>query len=510
MEASEIEQLKKEREDLLNLISQLEEEYSKANLTESVYKEAKEKYGKKLKEINKKLGIKEEGEGFGLKKILKKQEKKENPYEEKKENEPVFIDPLNPPKEIEEVKEETPLVNVPEKVSVELEKIKAFIDSLRDMDKTLGEQIRNLTESIGEIRSMVFQVDGFLKELEMKLEKLESSVEEIRPEKIEKRLTDIEKRLDGFDIHNEKTDRKIEDLTGSLKKINDFMKGIKGLENLVKISNEVNEKNEEVKEAIRYIERIAAKVEKAFTEVNKLLNEFVIYKGRQESLEETVREISKNIEEIKVRIENTATLKDLEAFRSDLVSLKSSIDEINKILPIAETKIPETIVKLREERDDILLLLKTLDEDLQLGRISIGDYNKTKENALKKLREINDKLVEEWKRIEKFIEEGGLEFLPSGEKLESEEKRNKEEVGLQNRQEREQDVEEEKKKEEVSEFSPKESKEDKKTGEDRDREKVDKKEGKKVGSFQPKILEPIKVRDEEDLIKTLKKVKEGM
>jgi len=60
LKEEEKKQLEKEREDVLALISQLEEEFNKANITEAVYKEMKEKYEKKLSEINKKLGIKEE------------------------------------------------------------------------------------------------------------------------------------------------------------------------------------------------------------------------------------------------------------------------------------------------------------------------------------------------------------------------------------------------------------------------------------------------------------------
>jgi chromosome segregation ATPase len=178
LSAEQRKQLEKEREDILALISQLEEEFNKANIAENVYKEMKEKYEKKLSEINKKLGIKEE---------KKEEKKKEEGVYEKTEEGPVFIDPLNPPKEIEEVKvEESKEEIAGGKIGVELEKMKAFIESLRETDKTLNEQIRSLAEALGEVRSMAFQTDGALKELEMKVDKLASDIEELRPEKIEK------------------------------------------------------------------------------------------------------------------------------------------------------------------------------------------------------------------------------------------------------------------------------------------------------------------------------------
>jgi len=412
-------QLEKEREDILLLISQLEEEFQKANITEAVYKETKEKYEKRLAEINKKLGIKEE-----KKKKEKKKEREKSPYkQESSEEGPVFIDPFNPPKEIEEVEvEETK--EVPEsKVGVELEKLKAFVESLRETDKALNEQIRNLAEALGEVRSMVFQTDGSLRELEMKVERLSSDIEEISPEKLEKRIREIEKSLEAFDAFKEKTEKKIEDISQNISKINEFLRTAGGLENLMEVSKDIKKKVDEVKEVVKYVEKLATQVEKAFVESTRNLQDFPVIKGRLETLEENVKEISKTLEGINARLENSATLKDLESFRADLFSFKTQIDEINKVMPIVETKIPETIKRLREERDDVLLLLKSLEEELKQGKISQEDYNNSKKKAMQKLREIEDKLIDEWKRIEKFIESGGMEAIPGEEAKEIKEEK---------------------------------------------------------------------------------------
>ena len=417
LKEEERKQLEKEREDILLLISQLEEEFQKANITEAVYKETKEKYEKKLAEINKKLGIKEE-----KKKEEKKKEGEENPYKQEgsPEEGPVFIDPLNPPKEAEEVKVEESREEVGEsKIGVELEKIKAFVESLRETDKTLNEQIRGLAEALGEVRSMVFQTDGALKELEMKVEKLASDIEEISPEKIDKRIREIEKRLESFDVFREKTEKKLEDIGQNVSKISEFLRTAGGLENLMEVSKEIKKKVDEVKEVVKYVERLATQVEKAFIESTKNLQDFPVIKGRLEMLEENVKDISKTIEGINARLENMATLKDLESFRTDVASLRSQIDEINKVLPIVEAKIPESIKRLREERDDVLLLINSLDEELKQGKISLGDYNSSKSKALEKLRKIEDQLIEEWKKIEKFIESGGIEAIPGGEAREA-------------------------------------------------------------------------------------------
>ncbi|MCX8191148.1 MAG: hypothetical protein N3D78_03135 [Candidatus Aenigmarchaeota archaeon] len=441
MDEGEKSKLDKEREDLLVLIQQLEEEHRKANITDNVYREMKEKYDKKLEELNKKLGIKEEKDKGGiLEKLFKKKKQevdKDAQQSQQNQQEPVFIDPLNPPQNV--IEEEPKKEDLEEKsgegfgkIFVELEKIRAFIDSLKDMNKSTNEQIRTLSESIGEVRSMVFQVDASLKELELKVEKLEDSVKEISPEKYEKKIREIDSNFEKLEVFKEITNKKIDDIVNSLTKVNELLKSVGSIENFLDIYKIVNDKVNEIKEAISYIEKIAVKTEKSFIEMNKYLQDFVFLKEKQNILEEEFREMNKNLEEINSKLENVATLKDIDAIRYDFLTLKNQIEEINKVLPIVETKIPETIIKLREERDDLLTLIKSLEEQSKEGKISKKSYEESKKKALRRLEKIREELIREWKKIESFIESGGMEQIPlETRKIEVQEKSEETPVKIQ-------------------------------------------------------------------------------
>jgi hypothetical protein len=146
-------ELLKEMEDIKGLLSHLEDEYRKANVSEKYYQELKEKYLKRLEEIEKKIGAKKESEdeskkgekkGIFGKLFGKKEEKKEEEKVEKKQEveigeieevTPEVIEKLaqqvaeqagvTPTAEIEEVPEEK--AELP--TSVEIEKLKVMIDS---------------------------------------------------------------------------------------------------------------------------------------------------------------------------------------------------------------------------------------------------------------------------------------------------------------------------------------------------------------------------------------------
>lgn len=424
----EKEKLEKEKEEVEILLSQIEEEYRKANITEETYKEMKEKYQKRLKEINKKLGIKESKGGLLSKIISKKEEKKESPYEVKTEG-PVYFDPLNPPKEIlEEVKpeeEKKELKIEGEKVGteiiMEIEKFRATLDAFKEEKKVMTEQIRTINESIGELRSLIFQTDASLRELELKFGKIADQVEEIDPNKIIKRFMEIEKNIEKTNVSFEKVEKRIDELSDRVNKVFELLRTAGSLENIIEISKKIDERAKEIKDAISYIERVASKVEKTFIEMSKSLQEFSLYKSRQEELEASLKDIFKSLDAINAKMENVATTRDLEAVKTSIATLDTQIKEFEKSLPMIDAKVPETIKILRNERDDLIILLESLEEQLKQGKISLGDYEKSRSNTEKRIKEIEEKLIEEWKKVEKFLETGGIEMIPKAEEKEEEE-----------------------------------------------------------------------------------------
>ncbi|MEM5869916.1 MAG: hypothetical protein QXR09_01980 [Candidatus Aenigmatarchaeota archaeon] len=442
------EDLMKEMEDLKNLISHLEEEYRKANISEKNYQELMGKYSKKLEEIKEKLGIKEGKEVVAIEKPAE-ESVETSKIEEKKEEKPKggFLSRLFKKKEKqqEEIKPESSEENVPEvgeieemtpevieklaqqvaaqagvresetkveevseekeetSASVEIEKMKVMIDTMRETNRAMEESIRNISESIGELRSMIFQVEGSTKEIALKFEKIEDEIAEVRPKEIEKKFRDINTTIEKQQILLEKLDKKSEDLAEKINKVFEIMKGIGNVENLIHLNSEIQKKVEEIKEAIKYIERIAMKTEKAYIDLSKSLGDFTIYKTRQEGLEEMSRDILKSIDEINVKFEGYVTKKDLEKFQEDLTLIQKQIQEINRVLPMVEVKLPDTIINLRKERDDIIAFLNYLEEQFKAKKISKEEYEKISESNKKKLERVEKELRKEWERVEKWI-----------------------------------------------------------------------------------------------------------
>lgn len=466
-EKEKIEKIQEEKNELESMLSFLEDQYRKAEISEKSYLETKLKYIEKLEKINKFLGsmkikglevkpkeekvetkteevskevevpkeekIEEKVEvktseiiepktkvGF-LSRIFgrKKEQKIEVEAEEAKEEmkaeeakvEVAMSPPVEEPKVVEaprkEVREE-PTEKILKKIEaeqfmVEIEKLRVMIETMRESMKVTDESIRTISESIGELRSMILTADTSIRETAIKLEKIEDDVAEVKPQEISKKFREAMSIIDRHQLAIEKLERKTEDLGTKINAVYEMLKGIGSLENIGKINKEVQQKLEDINEAVKYIERIGVKTEKMFVDLSKGLEDLTLYKVKQEDVEESLKEIIKSLDALNVKFESYVSKRDLEEIKEDIIVMKKQIEEINKVLPIVQVKLPETIIDLRKNRDDILLLLSSMEEKMREGKISKEEYESVKRINEKKLREIEELLRKEWKKVEKMV-----------------------------------------------------------------------------------------------------------
>lgn len=554
--------LMKEKKDTEELLSHLEDEYRKAGVSEKTYNELKQKYTEKIEKLNKKIGPKkseskektkekaaepekpkeenmdekikrereeEEREKEKLRQEVEKQQKEEAEEIKKAETENKgkgtgMIGKLfgrgkkeEKPEQVaetdaseEETSEETPTS------SIEVEKLKVMIESMREAKNATDSLIQNVSESLGELRSMVFQSDALIKEMETKLEKVDDEISEVRPKEISKKMRETKDTLERYDTTLEKLTKKSEDLSEKINHVYDILKGIGGIENLVDMSKDIQTKFEDIKEAVKYIERLSLKTEKIFIDLNKSLEDFTTYKIKQDGIEDSVKELTTSVDNLGVRLEGYTEKRDIEALKKEILLMKKGVEEVTKVLPMVKVRIPGRISDMIKERDDILLFLESLEEQLKSGKISFGEYDEIKKENNNKLEQLENKLKGEWDKVLKFAESAPQEkpAAPKEEPSEAEkaevepakeeekEKPEKEETVPKEAVEEKLKPEEKKPKEEGREEQKPEEKEPEKK-EVEQKEKPAEKEG--PIEKEEKKEEPKKDSEEEELKKEIKK-----
>ena len=289
---------------------------------------------------------------------------------------------------------------------IEVEKLKVIIDSIREAQKSTDESVRSLAESIGEMRSMVFQEDSSLKEETSRVERLEDDVSGVKPKEIEAKFREMSTKLEQNDITMEKFQRKSDDLAEKVNKAYEMLKGIGGVENLISINKDVQGKVDDIREALKYTERLALKTERIFIDLNKDIQDIIIYKTRQEGLEDSVKEMIKTMDGLNAKLNEFVTKKDLETMRGDVIILQKQVDDFNKALPILDAKMPETIALLRNERNNVLMFMDTLKEHFRSGIINAVEFEDAKRKNMAKLSKIESDLKAEWQKVQSMVQSG--------------------------------------------------------------------------------------------------------
>lgn len=300
--------------------------------------------------------------------------------------------------------------------NVEIEKLKVMIDSMRDSKKSSDERVQSLAESIGEVRSMSFQTDGSVRQLEAKMDKMEDEFSEVKPKEIDKRFREIDTAMERRQLALETLTRKTEDLSTKVNKVHDIMKGAGNIENLINVNNSIQKKITDIKDIIKYIERIAFKSEKVYIDLNKKMEDFTLYKTKQEDMEESIRELVKGVDKFNLELENYMKKSEAEDLKELMIGLQKEMAELNKTVPVLKAKLPAPITDLLSQKEDVVLFLDTIKDNLDAKAISKEEYESVKKKNMEKLDEINKELKNEWDKLEEYSKRSSVvEPVPKAE-----------------------------------------------------------------------------------------------
>ena len=288
-------------------------------------------------------------------------------------------------------------------LAIEIEKLKVMIDGFREAKKTTDDTIQNISENIGEIRSMVMQADANFKTSMANMEKMEDEVSGIKPKEISKRFNEIKETMEKDKLEAEKLQRKADATSDKVNEMYEMLKSIGSIENLINLNNDIQTKLKDINEAIKYIQRIGTKTEKIFIDLSKGLEDLVLLKAKQEDFDESLKNSLNSIDSLNVKLKDYVSKSDLESFRKDVLMLKKQIDEVKKVLPVAELKLPEGIIKLRKDKEDIEMFLNSLETQLIEGKLNKAEYEEMKRINTKKLEDIEKRLEKEWKDIDRVM-----------------------------------------------------------------------------------------------------------
>ena len=455
-----VEEIVAHREEVKTLLSSLEDEYRKASITEASYKELKEKNRKRLDEVNTVLtdwGIKDDNPlptgitasaaspPTAATPAASAAATPASPAKPGQPSQPATASPviqstdpataMQPPlpsasaarSVVTEQPRAAPMQSMApdfgnqlqgmltaslgmqkelleNKIAMELEKINVQVSSLKESKGASDERLQRVMETIGEIRSTVMQREAALSKEEALVKKIDDQVATIKPTEIAKEFAKRDKPITDLAMRADVLEDKVGLLNENMSHVQTLLRTIGGIENIAAMSKSMTAKINLVEDYLQKIDRMSDKVEKIFMDMNKKMEDFVLYKTKQETMDDLVKDLMKGIDSLTVKTESFMTKEDMNPVRTELGGLMTKLDETKKILnmlvPIVQMKMPEKIEKLKKERDDITVLLSTMEEQQKSGGLGQEEYLQTRSANEKKLEEINALISEEWNRFQ--------------------------------------------------------------------------------------------------------------
>ncbi|NIO44404.1 MAG: hypothetical protein GTN36_02520 [Candidatus Aenigmarchaeota archaeon] len=276
---------------------------------------------------------------------------------------------------------------------MDLEKLKAQVQGLREIKFSSDERIKELAENIGEIRSMVFQKDSLVKELETKIKLMEDNISDVEPRKIEKELQKKEERIARAEAEAEKIERMYKDVVKRVEDSQKILEGIKSVENLRERIKQMEDMVSKSIETKAEVERFSSKTEKIYTEIEDRIKEFSKLKTDIEKLDDLSKELTKSVDAINIRTVGFAKKEDIESFKNtinDLViankeKMEKKLKDIEESLNIPKEELTSQLEQLQKKRQSILNLISSVEEQYRKGDI--------KEETFKEVREKNEMLL---------------------------------------------------------------------------------------------------------------------
>ena len=492
------------KDDVKLLLASLEDQHRKAEISDKAYKETKDKNQKKLEEVRTVLI------DMGMRDIADKppkelEEKKEPPSE----NQPVAqtapaqatpaqstTTPAQPGVQMPQPVQATqPSVNmelIETKLKAGTDRMSTVIDAVKESQKATDEKITRITESLGELRALIFGKESNTKDQVIRLEKLEEEMSGINPRKLEKEFGKRDKILTELSVDVDKLQNKMEIITRSMGEVQSTLRSVGNLENIATVNKDVMTKLREMQNISKMTDRMSDKVQKIFLDLNKKLELFMLYKSKQDTLDELSKELMKTVDGLSIKIEDYVEKRDLRNLQDDIYGVGNKIEDMRKIIdviiPVIDLKMPESIKELQKKKESVEGIIMSLEKSYRDERISKEDYLSAKEKNEKALGDIQKKLKKEWEHLQEMIKQGKSDEIkpkqveqskpkekkeePKEEKPKAEEKPtnkpeekkeqyNPEEKPIEKKEETKPEEKKEQPKEEKSSEKPEEKKEDK-------------------------------------------------
>ncbi|RMD67435.1 hypothetical protein D6817_01660 [Candidatus Pacearchaeota archaeon] len=216
------------------------------------------------------------------------------------------------------------------KLSTEVDRLKAAIESFNEARKAMTERISRVSEQIGELRAMILDRDRTIQEIELKAVKAADLVESVQPDKLMTELQKEDAKIEALKANLEGNEAIMDRIMNEMKELRKKMEFLRGIDEIVKLSEEVKSELVEIKKVQAQIHVDADKVETIYAELRKKFKEIDLFSDSLNEFKVKIEQNTKDIDVIKTKISGLAEKEELDRLVQKVQKYIDVLKEIDK------------------------------------------------------------------------------------------------------------------------------------------------------------------------------------
>ncbi|MFH1750430.1 MAG: hypothetical protein ABH863_02005 [Candidatus Micrarchaeota archaeon] len=290
-----------------------------------------------------------------------------------------------------------------ERLVLELEKMKVKLETVENTRTVVEERIEHIMENIGELRTMLFEKESSGKEQEAKLDKFVEMVSDLEPSRFAKELDKRDRLIGEHAMKVEKLETMTGDMVQTVSRVRTMLEAIGSLKNIATVSKDIADRSSKIDNTVSKVERLADETGRVYVELNRKLNEFTLYRGKQDIMAESLKELVGMTESMSGKLDNYATREDLNDLKRGLEDTHEKFNEMQAKIELASEgeELPDHIKDLQEEKEGLEQILESNEEEFLEGKIKEPEYKKMKDIHVRKLQVVRQKLRDELSKMRK-------------------------------------------------------------------------------------------------------------
>lgn len=306
-----------------------------------------------------------------------------------------------------------------------MDKLQAEILALKEIKFQSDEKAKQISEGLGELRAMVFQRDAIYKENDAKLGKMEVIVNEIQPQVIMAAIQKREREVNEVRARIEKNDSILQVNVEQIRNMQKELEHVRGVARVLEADKKITEIIPKIEESKSTMERLSAKSERLYFEIDKRLSEFAVFKEKVVTIEQLTHELMKMADESKVKLDGCGSKDEVLSLRAEVGKLGAGLEAMKKqieglrasgtiVTPNALMSMPFTplttqgggggpapqgadgtsVEALRAQKEEIKALLSMLEDEYREGVISEKTFAEARMKNESHLKEL-EHMIEE-------------------------------------------------------------------------------------------------------------------